>query len=73
MMTRIAYEVLLPPIAVMLGVMAIAFASFFLLTVHPLLALIPLLPVAAAIAWIARRDRRLQRELEDEVRGGPPP
>ena len=72
MMTRIAYSVLLPPIAVMMGVIAIAFAAIFLLTIHPLLALIPLLPVVAAIAWIVRRDRRVQREMEDEIRGGPP-
>lgn len=71
-MTRIAYAVLLPPIAVMVGVIAIVFASFYLLTIHPLLALIPLLPVAAAIVWIARRDRRIQREMEDDIRGGPP-
>jgi hypothetical protein len=71
-MTRIAFEVLLPPIAAILGVVFLFVAALFLLSVHPALALIPLIPVAGGVAWVIRRDRRLQREIEDEVRGGPP-
>ena len=71
-MTRIAYEVMLPPIAAILGVMFLLMAALFLLTVHPALTLIPLIPVVGGVLWIVRRDRRLQREMEDELRGGPP-
>ncbi len=71
-MTRIAFEVILPPIAAIAAVLFLLVAALFLLAVHPVLALIPLIPVAGAVLWIIRRDRRLQRELEDEVRGGPP-
>ncbi len=70
-MTRIAFEVLLPPIAAILGVVFLFVAALFLLSVHPALALIPLIPVAGGVLWVVRRDRRLQREMEDEVRGGP--
>ena len=71
-MTRIAYEVILPVIAAIAGVVFLLVAALFLLTVHPALALIPLIPVASGVAWIVRRDRRLQREIEDEARSGPP-
>ena len=71
-MTRAAYEVLLPLIAAIGGLIFLLLAALFLLSVHPVLVLIPLIPVAAGVLWIVRRDRRLQREMEDEARGGPP-
>ncbi len=72
MMTRIVFEVLLPLIAAIGGVIFLIVAAFFLMAVHPALALIPLIPVGGAVLWIVRRDRRLQRELEEEIHGGPP-
>ncbi len=71
-LTRVAMEVMLPPIGALLILMTLIMAAFFLLTVHPLLSLLVLLPVAAATAWVVRRDRRLQREMEEEIRRGPP-
>ncbi len=70
-MTRIAYEVILPVIAAIGGVVFLVLATIFLLSVHPVLVLIPLVPVAGGVLWIVRRDRRLHREMEEEARGGP--
>ena len=71
-MTRVTFEVMLPPMAAIAASIFLILAAVFLLAVHPVLALIPLIPVAGGILLIVRRDRRLQREMEDEARGGPP-
>ena len=69
LLTRIAYGVLLPPLAVIVSVLTLIIGSFFLLAVHPALSLLPLMPLVAGGIWMARRDRRLQEELEEEIYG----
>ena len=72
-LTRAAFEVLLPPVILISTVLGLLLTAIFLLTSgKPWLAVIPLLPIVIALVLLSRRDKRLQRELEDEVRGGPP-
>jgi len=60
LLTRIALGVILPIIGVLFGVLLLLFAAFYLLTVHPALALIPIGAVAAVLAGIAFWERRGQ-------------
>ncbi len=69
LLTRIAYEVLLPPLFVIVGTMSLILGAFFLISVNPLLSILPLLPIAAGAYWMIRRDRRIQEELEEEIFG----
>lgn len=69
LLTRIAYEVLLPPLFVIIATLSLIMGSFFLLAVHPALSLIPLMPIVAGAIWMIRRDQRVQRELEEEIFG----
>lgn len=71
LITRIAFEILLPPIGLIAATIILLTFVVILATTNPLLALIPLAPIAGGIVWLVRRDRRVQREMEDEVRGKP--
>ena len=64
-LTRIAYAILLPPIAAILGVILLLLTAFYLLSVNPLLSPLPLLPIVLGVVWLVRRSRRAQRELEE--------
>ena len=65
MLTRVAFSVLIPPLAAIAAVLVLVIVSFVLFTTHPLLVLLPLIPVAGALVWIARRDRANNRGLDD--------
>ena len=56
LLTRIAFGVLIPPLLAIAAVLVLLIAGFVLFTTHPLLGLLPLIPVAAALVWVARRD-----------------
>lgn len=65
LLVRVAFSVLIPPLAAVAGVLVLLLLCFVLFTTHPLLGLLPLIPVAGALVWIARRDRANQRDLDD--------
>ncbi len=65
LLTRIAFSVLIPPLLAIAGVLVLILAAFLLFTTHPLLGLLPLIPIAGALVWIARRDRRNERDRDD--------
>ena len=65
LLTRIAFSVLIPPLLAIAAVLVLILAAFLLFTTHPLLGLLPLIPIAAALVWIARRDRRNERDRDD--------
>ena len=65
MLTRVAFSVLIPPLAAIAAVLVLVIVGFVLFTTHPLLVLLPLIPVAGALVWIARRDRANNRGLDD--------
>lgn len=66
---RVAFEVLTPIVAAGIGALAYVALTFWLFSVNVPLGLVPIVIVGAAIAWVARRDRRAraarERELED--------
>ena len=65
LLTRIAFTVLIPPLAAVAAVLGLLILCFLLFTTHPLLGLLPLIPLAAGLVWIARRDRANERGLDD--------
>ncbi len=65
LLTRIAFSVLIPPLLAIAAVLVLVLAAFLLFTTHPLLGLLPLIPIAGALVWIARRDRRNERDRDD--------
>ncbi len=77
-LTRVAFGLLLPLLLFGVGAMALVALTVVLFTVHWSLALMPLGVVVAGLVALARRDRRLQREREQEIerlgrpRPGPP-
>lgn len=73
LITRIAFEILLPPVGVIIGVLVLMVGTLLLLmSGQPLFAILTLSPIVGGFIWIVRRDRRVQAELEEEIRGGPP-
>lgn len=65
LLTRIAFGVLIPPLLAVGAVLVLLIAGFVLFTTHPLLGLLPLIPIAAGLVWIARRERDDDRDLDD--------
>ena len=65
LLTRIAFGVLIPPLLAVAAVLVLLIAGFLLFTTHPLLGLLPLIPIAAGLVWIARRERDDDRDLDD--------
>ena len=61
LLTRIALGVILPVIAVLIGVLLLLFSAFYLLTVHPALALVPIGALGGVLAAFAFWERRGQR------------
>jgi hypothetical protein len=69
LLTRIAYEILLPPLLVIVVTLSLIVGAFFLISVNPLLSLLALSPLAGGTYWMIRRDQRIQEELEEEIFG----
>ncbi len=63
--TRIAFGLLFPFLAGLIGLLLLIVATIILFAAHPALALIPLIPVAAGVYYLLRRERQ---EHEDEVK-----
>lgn len=72
--TRVVFELLFWPVAVMLLVLGDLAAVFYLFTVHPALALIPLGIAALGVWLLARWDQRRHNPLDPNGRdqGSPP-
>lgn len=77
-LTRVAFGLLLPLLAFGVGAMALVALAVVLFATHWALGLLPLGAVVAGLLLLARRDRRVQREREQEIdrlgrpRRGPP-
>ena len=56
LLTRVAFSVLIPPLLAVAAVLLLLLVAFILFTTHPLLGLLPLIPIAGALVWVARRD-----------------
>jgi hypothetical protein len=69
LLTRIAYEILLPPLFVIVATLSLIVGAFFLIAVNPLLSLLALSPLVGGAYWMVRRDKRIQEELEDDIFG----
>jgi hypothetical protein len=66
LLTRVAFAVILPIMAVMVGVMVLIAAGFALLAVHPLLSLIPVGILLGGLFGFAYWDtRRRDRDHPD--------
>lgn len=73
LITRIAFEILLPPVGIIIGVLGLMVGTFLLLTSgQPAYAILTVAPIVGGFIWMVRRDRRVQAELEEEIYGGPP-
>ncbi|MDA1062242.1 MAG: hypothetical protein O2895_04975 [Chloroflexi bacterium] len=73
LLTWISFQILGPALLALMGMMLFVTLMFVLLARHPLLALIPLLVLAAAIAALARWEQRhapTMEDLEDRYRQG---
>lgn len=74
LLTRIAFQILLPAILALMGVMLLVLFLFYALATHPALALIPLGIAAAALYGVYLYDKRRHRdrgdELDDDMFGG---
>ena len=66
---RVVFEMLGPVLAVILGVLILVVLTFVLLFQFAPLALIPLAILGGGIAWLVRRDHRLQAEEERRLLG----
>ncbi len=69
---RAVIAVMGPPLALLLGAVALMVAVIFLLLTSPVLALIPLALIGAGLYLIIRRDRRIQAERETAIKEGRP-
>ena len=68
LLIRIAFSVLLPPLFAIGGVILFVYLFFILISIHLLLALIPITCIASVLYWLARRDKN--QDLDDLL---PPP
>lgn len=67
----IAMSIVLPVVGLVVLVMLVTASFFVLLSIHPLLSLIPVALIAAGFGGFILIDRRNQRRLEEEIeRGG---
>ena len=64
-------SIVLPVVGLVVLVMLVTASFFVLLSIHPLLSLIPVALIAAGFGGFILIDRRNQRRLEEEIeRGG---
>jgi membrane protein CcdC involved in cytochrome C biogenesis len=67
LLIRIAFSVLLPPLFAVGGAILFICLFFILISIHPLLTLIPIGCIASALYWLSRRDKN---QAHDDL---PPP
>ncbi len=71
LVTAVVFGVMVPVLAALLGSLGMVVAAFYLLTVHPALALLPFAPLALGVVWMVRRENRIRREMEEQLRDEP--
>ena len=67
LLTRIAFQILLPGVLALAAVLLLVLFFFYALATYPPLALIPVVIVAGGLYGIYRFDKRRQRERGDEI------
>ncbi len=58
LITRMVFGMLAPFIGAMVGVIVLIVLEIVLVGIHWLLGVVPLLPIAAVVFWLLRRERR---------------
>jgi len=66
----IAMSIVLPIVGLVVLVMMVVASFFLLLSIHPLLSLIPVAVIAAGFGAFILIDRRNQRRLEEQLAPG---
>ena len=69
LITRVAFSLLFPILGALLGVLSVIALTIFLFSRHPTLALLTAIPMAAAIWYFLRRERRQHEEEVARIRG----
>ena len=72
LLIRIAFGILLPILGAIAGAIFLVFLFFVLFDQHPLLGLIPIGILAAAVLALVIRDRRLADRRTEEIERRPP-
>ena len=67
LLTRIAFQILLPGVLALTGVLLLVLFLFYALATHPVLALIPVAIIALALYGIYWYDKRRHRERGDDL------
>jgi uncharacterized membrane protein len=67
MITKIVFQVLAGPLAIMLGTLGLLILILMALLTKPILALIPLAIVVLGVMYLVRRDKRLHEEAMREM------
>ena len=67
---RVAFEVLVPIVGAGLAALGFVALTFWLFTVNALFGLVPLVLAGVGVWLIARRDRQLHHDQEEEARWG---
>lgn len=69
--TRVTFEVLAKPLAMLVGVLGLFIMFLWAAFTNPIFIVIPIGLAALGIWYLVHSDRKAQRELEDEIlRGG---
>ncbi len=68
-MVKVVFQMLAPLLGVLAGSLILLGATLVLLFQDPPLALIPFGIIVAFIAWLVRRDKRIQDEEERRILG----
>jgi len=71
--TRVAFAVLMPIAFTGIAALAVVALGVVLFAYHPLLIFVPVALVVGGLVLVARRDRRLQAEHEQQGPGPRPP
>lgn len=67
LITKVVFQVLAGPLAVMLGTLGLLMLLLMALLTKPILALIPLGIIALGIVYLVRRDKRMHEEAMREM------
>lgn len=66
-MIRVVFEVLLPPLAILFGTLAMLILLVMALFTQPWLALIPAGVLGLGVWFLIRRDRKVQAEMQADM------
>ena len=65
--TGVVFGMLIPVFIALAGCLGLIISVFYLVEFHPLLALLPFAPLVGGVVWMVNHDRRVRREMEEEL------